>query len=58
MLSELLVKLTNDEIHVELSNGGKHVVLCTSWNSISYEYDREARKLKKRGDGEFILNTL
>lgn len=53
-----VVKLTNDEIHVELSNGNQHVVPCTSWDSVSYEYDREARKLKKEVTGTFSQYPL
>ena len=53
-----VVKLTNDEIHVELSNGEQYVVPCTSWDSVSYEYDREARKLKKEVTGTFTQYPL
>ena len=53
-----VVKLAKDEIHVELSNGGQYIVPCTSWDSISYEYDREARKLKKEVTGTFTQYPL
>ncbi len=53
-----VVKLTKDEIHVELSNGDQHMVPCTSWDSVSYEYDREARKLKKEVTGTFTQYPL
>lgn len=53
-----VVKLTKDEIQVELSNGDIHVVPCTSWDSVSYEYDREARKLKKEVTGTFTQYPL
>ena len=53
-----VVKLTKDEIQVELSNGDQHVVPCTSWDSVSYEYDREARKLKKEVTGTFTQYPL
>ena len=53
-----VVKLTKDEIHVELSNGDLYVVPCTSWDSVSYEYDREARKLKKEVTGTFTQYPL
>lgn len=53
-----VVGLTNDEIHVELGNGEQHVVPCTSWDSVSYEYDREARKLKKEVTGTFTQYPL
>jgi tetratricopeptide (TPR) repeat protein len=53
-----VVKLTKDEIYVGLSNGDQYVVPCTSWDSISYEYDREARKLKKEVTGTFTQYPL
>ena len=53
-----VVKLTKDEIHGELSNGDQYVVPCTSWDSVSYEYDREARKLKKEVTGTFTQYPL
>lgn len=53
-----VVKLTKDEICVELSNGDQHVVPCVSWDSVSYEYDREARKLKKEVTGTFTQYPL
>ena len=53
-----VVKLTKDEIRVELSNGDQHVVPCTSWDSVNYEYDREARKLKKEVTGTFTQYPL
>ena len=53
-----VVKLTKDEIHVELGNGTRHVVPCTSGDSVSYEYDRETRKLKKEVTGTFTQYPL
>lgn len=53
-----VVKLTKDEIHVQLDNGDTHVVPCTSWDSVSYEYDRESRKLKKEVTGIFTQYPL
>ena len=53
-----VVKLTKDEIQVELSNGNRCVVPCTSWDSVSYEYDRDARKLKKEVTGTFTQYPL
>lgn len=53
-----VVKLTKDEIHVELNDGNQYVVPCTSWDSVSYEYDREARKLKKDVTGTFTQYPL
>ena len=46
-------KLTKDEITVELRDGSKHVVPCCSWDSVNFEYDREARKMKKEVIGTF-----
>ena len=53
-----VVKLTKDEIHVELSNGDQYMVPCVSWDSVCYEYDREARKLKKEVLGTFTQYPL
>lgn len=53
-----VVKLTKDEIHVQLDNGDTHVVPCASWDSVSYEYDRESRKLKKEVTGTFTQYPL
>lgn len=51
-------KLIKDEIHVKLNNGDVYVVPCTSWESVSYEYDREARELKKNVTGAFTQYPL
>lgn len=48
-----ICKLTKDEITVELHDGSKHVVPCCSWDSVSFEYDRDARKMKKEIIGTF-----
>ena len=53
-----VVKLTKDEIHVALSGGETYVVPCTSWDSVSYEYDRDSRKLKKEVNGTFTQYPL
>ncbi len=53
-----VVKLTKDEIHVELSGGGTYAIQCVSWDSVSYEYDREARKLVKKVSGTFTQFPL
>ena len=53
-----VVKLTEDEIQVELDNGSTYVVPCVSWDSVSYEYDRESRKLKKEVTGTFTQYPL
>lgn len=51
-------KLTPDEIHVTLNNGETYVVPSASWDSVSYEYDRDARKLKKEVTGTFTQYPL
>jgi len=53
-----VVKLTKDEIHVELDNGETYVVPCCSWDSPSYEYDRDTQKLKKEITGTFTQYPL
>ena len=46
-------KLTKDEITVELHDGSQHIVPCCSWDSVNFEYDRDARKMKKEIIGTF-----
>lgn len=53
-----VVKLTKEEIHVVLKGGETYVVPCASWDSVSYEYDRESRKLKKEVTGTFTQYPL
>ena len=53
-----VVKLTKDEIYVRLDNGETHAVPCASWDPVSYEYDRELRKLKKEVTGTFTQYPL
>lgn len=53
-----VVRLTKDEIYVELGDGNQYMVPCTSWDSVSYEYDREARKLKRDVTGTFTQYPL
>ena len=53
-----VAKLTKDEIQVSLDNGMTYVVPCCSWDSCSYEYDRESRKLKKEVLGTFTQYPL
>lgn len=48
-----ICKLTKDEITVELYDGSKHIVPCCSWDSVNFEYDRDARKMKKEVIGTF-----
>lgn len=53
-----VVKLTKGEIHVALSGGETYVVPYASWDSVSYEYDRDSRKLKKEVNGTFTQYPL
>ena len=53
-----VVKLTKEEIQVELNDGNTYVVPCCSWDSINYEYDRDSRKLKKEVTGIFTQYPL
>ena len=53
-----VIKLTKDEIMVEVENGNKFVVPYCSWESYNYEYDKTARKLKKEIVGSFIQYPL
>lgn len=53
-----VVSLKDDEIQVALNNGNTYVVPCVSWDSISYEYDRDSRKLKKNITGTFTQYPL
>lgn len=53
-----VTKLSDDEIHVTLDNGNTFVVPCTSWDSVSYEYDRDSQKLKKEVLGTFVQYPL
>lgn len=46
-------KLSQDEIQVTLDNGETYDVPCCSWESYSYEYDKEERKMKKELMGTF-----
>ena len=53
-----VVKLDKEEIQVQLDNGVVCVVPKCNWESVSYEYDREARKLKKEVTGIFSQYPL
>ncbi len=53
-----VVKLTEDEIWVTLDSGETHAVPKCTWESYVYEYDREARKLKKEVEGVFTQFPL
>lgn len=53
-----VTKLTKDEIQVTTDSGDTYTVPCCSWESYSYEYDREARKMKKEQTGTFTQYPL
>jgi len=53
-----VVKLSNNEITVELKNGKQYVVPCCSWDSVSFEYDRMSRKIQKEVIGTFTQFPL
>ena len=53
-----VTKLTKDEISVTLNNGETYVVPCCSWESYSYDYNKEERKMKKELTGTFTQYPL
>lgn len=53
-----VTKLTKDEIRVMLDNGNVYAVPCSTWESYSYEYDHESRKMKKEVKGNFTQFPL
>lgn len=53
-----VTKLTKDEISVTLNNGDTYVVPCCSWESYSYDYNKEERKMKKELTGTFTQFPL
>lgn len=54
----VVTELTEKDIHVKTDNGNEHSVLCCTWESIAYEYDREEKKLKKEVKGTFTQYPL
>ena len=54
----IVAKLTKDEILVTTDDGYTYVVPNCSWESYSYEYDKEARKMKKELVGTFTQYPL
>ena len=52
-----VTKLSKDEIQVT-TDKGTYVVPNCSWESYSYEYDRESRKMKKELQGTFTQYPL
>ena len=53
-----VTKLSKDEIQVTTDGGSTYVVPNCSWKSYSYEYDKEARKMKKELMGTFTQYPL
>ena len=53
-----VTKLSKDEIQVTTDSGATYVVPNCSWESYSYEYDKEARKMKKELQGTFTQYPL
>ena len=51
-------KLSKDEIQVTTDGGATYVVPNCSWESYSYEYDKEERKMKKELMGTFTQYPL
>jgi tetratricopeptide (TPR) repeat protein len=53
-----VAKLTKDEITVTINNGDTCVVPACSWESYSYEYEKETHKVKKTLNGSFTQYPL
>lgn len=53
-----VAKLSNNEIQVTTEGGDTYVVPNCSWESYSYEYDKEERKMKKKLKGTFTQYPL
>lgn len=53
-----VTKLSKNEIQVTTDGGMAYVVPNCSWESYSYEYDRESRKMKKELKGTFTQYPL
>ncbi|MBQ0084614.1 MAG: AAA family ATPase [Prevotella sp.] len=53
-----VTKLEKDEISVTLNNGETYVVPCCSWESYTYDYNKEERKMKKELSGTFSQYPL
>ena len=53
-----VTELSKDEIKVTTENGGTYVVPNVTWESYSYEYDRETKKNKKELKGTFTQYPL
>lgn len=53
-----VTKLAQDEITVMLDSGEEYSVACCSWESVTYEYDSDEKKLKKDVTGIFTQYPL
>ena len=53
-----VAELSENEIKVRLDNGQIHQVECCSWESYTYEYDSEKKKLTKNKQGTFTQFPL
>ena len=53
-----VAELTKDEIHVTIEDGNTYVVPNCTWESYSYEYDKDERKMKKELMGTFTQYPL
>lgn len=53
-----VAKLSKDEIRVAIDGGETYVVPNCSWESYTYEYDKEVKKLKKEVTGTFTQYPL
>lgn len=54
----IVTKLLPNEIQVTTETGNTYVVPNCSWESYSYEYDKESRKMKKELIGKFTQYPL
>lgn len=54
----MVTKLAEDEIQVTTDDGTTYVVPNCTWESYSYEYDKEAKKMKKELMGTFTQYPL
>lgn len=53
-----VAELSENEIKVRLNNGEIYQVECCSWESYTYEYDSETKKLTKNQQGTFTQFPL
>ena len=48
-----VTKLSKDEITVQIKDGNEYIVPACSWDSVTFEYNRDERKMKKEVVGTF-----